>query len=287
MTLGRVVAALLPLAAIPGGAVVPASAQEAPAELPTIGLPENWQLWHQPAVTPTMELMDDLHQLLVIIMVAICVLVVALLLAVIRFHHRRHPEPSRTSHNTLLEVAWTVLPVVLLVIIAVPSFRLLYFMDRIEDPELTLKAIGYQWYWEYEYPDFEGVRFTSLMIPEEELRPGLPRLLATDTPVVLPVDTNIRLLVTASDVIHAWSIPAFGVKRDAIPGRLNETWMRIEVEGVYYGQCTEICGTGHAYMPIMVEAVSKERFAEWIAQMQAELADAPPADAAVQTAQAP
>jgi len=183
-----------------------------------------------------------------------------------RFNARVHPEPSKTTHNTLLEVVWTVIPVVILVIIAVPSLSLLYYGNRTADPEMTLKVTGYQWYWGYEYPDFEGFGFESYMIPDAEISAdkGQKRLLSTDHEVVLPVDTNIQILVTAADVLHSFAVPAFGIKMDAVPGRLNETWARIEEPGTYYGQCSELCGKGHAYMPIEIRAVPKEDFTAWV-----------------------
>ncbi|MGQ9371630.1 cytochrome c oxidase subunit II [Azospirillum sp. A39] len=236
-----------------------------------------WELWHPPAVTPVMEMMEGFHSLLLWIMVAICALVVGLLAYVaIRFRASANPTPSRTSHNTVVEVAWTVLPVILLVVIAVPSFRLLYYSDRAADADMTIKAVGRQWYWEYSYPDQGDFTFTSIMIPEEDLQPGQKRLLEVDNRVVVPVNTTVRLLTTGGDVIHAWTIPAFGIKKDAVPGRINETWFRAEVEGVFYGQCSEICGNGHGYMPIAVEVVSREAFDAWVARARESFAAAPP-----------
>lgn len=235
--------------------------------------PQPWQLGLQPPATTVAEQLDDLHDGLLVIITAITVLVMLLLLYVmIRFNARRNPVPSRTSHNTLVEVLWTVLPIVILVGIAIPSFRLLYFADRTEDAEMTLKIIGHQWYWSYEYPDNGNFTFDALLVGDEELAEGQLRLLETDNEVVLPVDTNIRLLMTADDVIHSWALPAFAVKLDAVPGRTNETWTRITREGVYYGQCSELCGVGHGYMPIRVRAVSREAFADWIAEAQQEFA---------------
>ncbi|WP_084536461.1 cytochrome c oxidase subunit II [Azospirillum halopraeferens] len=237
-----------------------------------------WQLWHPPAVTPVMEQMDAFHQLLLWIMVAVCLLVVALLAYVtIRFRASANPTPSRTSHNTLIEVIWTTVPVIILVIIAVPSFRVLYFADRAVEADMTIKATGRQWYWDYTYPDHGDFTFSSIMIPEDEIQPGQKRLLEVDNRVVVPVNSTVRLLTTGGDVIHSWTIPAFGIKKDSIPGRINETWFRAEVEGVYYGQCSEICGTGHAYMPIAVEVVSPERFEAWVEQARQEFAASAPA----------
>ena len=169
-------------------------------------------------------------------------------------------------------MVWTGVPVIILIVIAVPSFKLLYYQDRTPDAEMTIKAIGHQWYWTYEYPDHGDITFDAIMLEDYELEEGQPRLLETDTHVVVPVDTTIRVLVTADDVIHAWSVPSFGVKIDAVPGRLNETWMRIEREGIYYGQCSELCGFYHGFMPITVEVVSKQAFAEWVGWAQEEYA---------------
>ena len=258
-----------------------------------------WQVWHTEAATPVMRVLDDFHLLLLVIMVVICVFVVALLLyAVFRFHHTRNPVPSRTTHNTLLEVAWTAIPVIILVVIAVPSFRALYYLDTIpQDTEMTVKIIGRQWYWDYEYPDHGGFTFSSYIVPDEQLPKGGKRLLEVDNRMVVPAGTTIRLVITGGDVIHAMAMPALGIKRDAVPGRLNESWMKIEREGVYYGQCSEICGTGHGYMPLVIEAVPREQFAAWINQKRTaaglealpptQVAGGPKAGAAVQTAQLP
>lgn len=235
------------------------------------GQPTPWQIGFQDAVSPMMERIDSFHDLLMWVITVITLFVLVLLaIVVIRFNSRANPTPTRTTHNSLLEVIWTVVPVIILVLIAIPSFKLLYYMDRTDEAEMTLKAIGHQWYWSYEYPDHGEFTFDSIMIEDEDLKEGQVRLLETDTRVVLPVDTNIRLLVTADDVIHAWAIPAFGVKMDAVPGRLNETWVRVDKEGTYYGQCSELCGVNHGFMPIAVEVVSKEAFASWIRKAKRE-----------------
>ncbi len=239
------------------------------------GQPVDWQTGFQPAATPVAQGIQDFNDILFIIIVAVVVFVLALLLYVMwRFSEKRNPTPSRVTHNTLLEVLWTTIPVIILVVIAVPSFKLLYFSDRLpaDDVEMTIKAIGRQWYWSYEYPDHGNFTFDAYMLADEDLEPGQPRLLATDYPIVLPVDTNIRILVTASDVLHNFAVPAFGLKMDGVPGKVNETWTRINEEGTYYGQCSELCGTGHSYMPIMVKAVSKQEFEEWVKQAQEEFA---------------
>ncbi|MFQ5939280.1 MAG: cytochrome c oxidase subunit II [Alphaproteobacteria bacterium] len=249
--------------------------------------PEPWQLGFQPAASPSMEAVRDFYDLLFVIIVAIAAFVLALLAYVmVRFNARRNPVPSKTSHNTFLEMAWTAIPVIILVVIAVPSFRLLYFQKTVSEAEveMTVKVIGYQWYWSYEYPDHGDIAFDSFMVEDEDLEPGQPRLLEVDNRLVVPVDTNIRLLVTAEDVLHSWAVPAFGIKIDAVPGRLNETWMRVEREGVYYGQCSELCGVRHGYMPVTVEAVSKDAFAEWVEQAKVEFARGARPDTAVELA---
>ena len=245
------------------GASLPALAQQ----------PHEWQMGLQAPVTPFARAGDDFHNLLLIIITVIAVFVLALLVIVmVRFNAKRNPVPSKTTHNTLLEVAWTVVPVLILVVIAIPSFRLLYLGDRVEDPEMTLQVRGYQWYWGYEYPDQQVDEYASYMIPDEEIDTGAGqlRLLSVDNPVVLPVDTDIQILVTAGDVLHSWAVPSFMIKTDAITARWNETWARIEQEGVYYGQCSELCGTGHAYMPIEVHAVSREEFDQWVVDQVAD-----------------
>jgi cytochrome c oxidase subunit 2 len=174
----------------------------------------------------------------------------------------------------LLEVVWTAVPIVILVIIAIPGMRLLYFHDRTPDYELTLKVTGHQWYWTYTYPDQGEFEFDSIMIPDDDLKPGQPRMLSVDNQVVLPVDTNVQVLVTSDDVIHNWAIPALGMKIDATPGRVNERWVRVNKEGTYYGMCSELCGVNHGFMPIQVKAVSKEAFAEWVERAKEEFARA-------------
>lgn len=233
------------------------------------GGPKPWEIGLQPPGSPSAERMDDFHTMLLWIIGAISAFVTLLLVYVIlRFNARVNPKPSTTTHNTLLEVVWTVLPIVILIVIAVPSFKLLYYADRTPNPEMTLKVTGYQWYWGYEYPDQAGVSFNAYMVPDKDIdaAKGQVRLLSTDNPVVLPVETNIQILVTASDVIHSFAIPALGIKTDAVPGRTNETWVRITKPGVYFGQCSELCGKDHAYMPVEIHAVSKEDFQKWVAE---------------------
>lgn len=227
--------------------------------------PTEWQVNFQDAATPGMERIVSFNNILFWVIIAIALFVLILLGYVcVRFRRKANPVPKTFSHNSLLEVLWTGVPVIILVLIAIPSLRLLYYLDKTPDAEMTIKAIGHQWYWSYEYPDIGDISFDAIMLEEEELEDGDIRLLSTDTQVVVPVDTNIRLLTTADDVIHAWAIPAFGVKLDSVPGRVNETWFRVTKEGVFYGQCSELCGTNHAFMPIEVRAVSKEEYAEWV-----------------------
>ena len=234
-----------------------------------IGAPVSGQLGFQEAASPVMERLHSFHTLLLVTIVLITLFVTGLLIYVmVRFNRRANPVPSTTTHHTLLEVLWTGIPVLILLVIAVPSFRVLYYMDKAPNPELTVKITGHQWYWSFEYPDHEGLEFEARMIEEKDLKPGQLRLLEVDQRVIVPVDTDVRVLVTAADVIHSFAVPSLGVKKDAMPGRLNETWFRANREGVFYGQCSEICGTGHGYMPIAVEAVSKERFQAWLGQQK-------------------
>ena len=228
--------------------------------------PQPWQIAMQPAATPVREELSALHDhILMPIITVITLFVLALLgIAMYRFSHRRHPVPTRTSHNTVIEMLWTVVPVLILVIIAIPSFKLMYYMDRVPNPEMTIKVTGHQWYWSYEYPDQGGLAFDSNIIPENELKPGQKRLLDVDNPLVVPADTVIRVQITGTDVFHSWFIPSFGVQEYAVVGRLNESWMKIEHEGTYYGQCNQICGVNHAFMPIKVEAVTKDEFQRWL-----------------------
>ncbi len=224
----------------------------------------------QPAATDSAQRIHDFHNLLLYIITAIAFFVLLLLVVVVlRFNAKANPVPSKTTHNVLLEIVWTIIPVVILIIIAVPSFQLLYKNERIENPEMTLKVTGFQWYWGYEYPDHGDIAFTSYMIPSDKVdgTKGQKRLLSTDNKVVLPVGVNIQVLVTAAvnDVIHSWAMPAFGIKTDAVPGRINHTWFRINKPGVYYGQCSELCGKDHSFMPIEVWAVEKPVFEEWAA----------------------
>ncbi len=231
------------------------------------GQPSPWEMGLQGAASPVMESIISFHDFLLYVISAITIFVLALLLYIIvKFNAKANPTPSRTTHNTLLEVAWTVLPVLILTVIAVPSFRLLFTQLDIPPADVTVKATGKQWFWSYSYPDAGGFEFDSLVLSDKERKPDQPRLLAVDNEMVVPVNKNIRVITTGADVIHAFAVPAFGVKIDSIPGRVNETWFRAEREGVYYGQCSELCGKDHAFMPIAVRVVSEADYNAWLDQ---------------------
>lgn len=237
--------------------------------------PHPWQINFQEPATPVMESIHKFHNELLWIIAAIALVVTALLVYVIwRFRASKNPVPATFTHHTGLEIIWTAIPVVLLVVIAIPSLKLLHLMDKLEKPELTLKVTGHQWFWEYDYPESE-INFNSLIVPKDQLKEGDIRLLSVDQQVILPVDTDVRILVTSADVLHSWAVPAFGVKQDTVPGRLRETWVRITKPGTYYGQCSELCGQGHGYMPIAVKAVSKEEFKAWVETHKKPKAPAP------------
>ena len=225
----------------------------------------NWQMGFNESVTTVMSDIVHLHdRILLPIIVAISVFVLFLLLySIFKFRASKNPIPSKTSHNTFIEIMWTVIPCLILVVIAVPSFRLLYKQDIIPKADVTIKATGYQWYWGYEYPD-QNIAFDANMIDTKNLKSNQLRLLETDNHVVVPVNKVVKVLITANDVLHAWAVPSFGVKRDAVPGRINETWFKAEKEGVYYGQCSELCGSRHSFMPITVRVVSDKQYNEWL-----------------------
>jgi cytochrome c oxidase subunit II len=227
--------------------------------------PHNWELGLQTPGSPTAHWIHNFHNGLLVVITVITVFVLALLLyASWRFREKRNPTPSTTTHNTLIEILWTVIPIMILIGIAIPSFRLLYFADHTTDADMTLKIIGNQWYWTYEYPDNGNFTFDANLVPDADLKPGQKRLMTTDNPVVLPVGKKIRLLMTAKDVLHSWGVSPLGVKLDNVPGRTNETWTEIDQPGTYYGFCSELCGAGHAFMPIMIKAVSPADFAKWV-----------------------
>ncbi len=240
--------------------------------------PHPWQMGLQQAASPVMASIRSLNNLVLVIITVITVFVAALLLWVsYRYSAKRNPTPSRTSHNTLLEVAWTLIPVLILVVIAIPSFRLVYYEDRTQDADLTIKVTGHQWYWEYDYSDIAKVDFISRVIPEDELKPGQLRLLDVDNQLVVPAGKNVRVLTTSADVIHSFFITSLGVQRYAIPGRTIETWFRVDKPGTYYGECNQICGTNHSQMPIVVHAVPEAEFQAWLTDAKTKFADAAPA----------
>ena len=277
-TTARVVAALM-LGVIGGVAV---------ATIAGAAEPRPWQFGMQPPATSVSDHLSAFHDKLLIIIALITAFVLGLLVYVIvRFNSQRNPVPSRSSHNTVIEILWTVVPVLILVLIAIPSFKLMYYMDRVPNPEMTIKVTGHQWYWTYQYPDQDGLAFDSNIIPEAELKPGQKRLLDVDNPLVVPADTIIRLQVTGTDVIHSWFMPSFGVQEYAVVGRLNESWMKIDHEGTYYGQCNQICGVNHAFMPIKVEAVTKDAFQYWLADAKKKFARRDDGSGAVRVAAVP
>ena len=235
--------------------------------------PKEWQLGFQNPASDSMRDIVSFHNnLLLPIIIAISVFVLFLMLyACVRFRASANPNPSKRTHNVTVEILWTLIPCLILIVMAVPSFKILYKQDTIPKADLTIKAVGYQWYWGYEYPD-ENIIFDSYMIEEKDLRADQPRLLAVDNEVVVPVNKVVKVLITANDVLHAWALPAFGVKRDAVPGRINETWFKAEKEGTYYGQCSELCGIKHAFMPITVKVVSEENYQEWLSEARVKFA---------------
>lgn len=236
------------------------------AAMANTGIPTDGAFGFQHAVTPIMERIVEFHDLLLWIIVPITLFVTALLAYVmVRYRAKANPVPSKNSHNTLLEVIWTGLPVLILMVISFYSFPLLYMSDEIPETDFTIKATGYQWYWGYEYPDHGVEQYLSNMIPEDEIVDGQERLLSVDYPLVVPLNATVRLQVTAADVIHNWAMPSFGSKIDAVPGRLNEIWFQVTELGTYYGQCSELCGRLHGYMPIEVRVVSQDIFDAWIA----------------------
>ncbi len=241
--------------------------------IPVVSLadaPEAWQLGFQDPATPVMQGIIDLHHDIFFFMIVVAVFVLWMLTRTLyHFRQSKNPIPEKIIHGTTIEIAWTVTPSLILVLIALPSFALLYSIDEVVDPAVTLKAIGHQWYWSYEYSDYSksdepAIAFDSYMIPDDDLELGQLRLLEVDNRVVLPVNTHVRVIITGADVLHSWAVPSLGIKCDAIPGRLNQVPLFIKREGIFYGQCSELCGANHAYMPIVVEAVSLENYINWI-----------------------
>ena len=242
--------------------------------------PQPWQMDFRPSATPVMDDIIDFHNLLLVIEVLIVLFVLGLMVYIcVKFNAKANPVPSKTTHNVFLEVVWTVIPIIILIVITVPSVKLLVFMDKApkEKVEMTLKVIGHQWYWSYEYPDAGDLAFDSNIIPDEEIdaSKGQIRLLEVDNRIAIPVDTTIRVLMTSDDVLHNWAVPAFGIKMDTVPGRINESWIRVPAAraGVYRGQCSELCGVNHGYMPIVIEAKSKQDFAKWLDKAKKEFAN--------------
>ncbi len=235
--------------------------------------PKDWQLGFQKSASKSMSDIVLFHDYMLLpIITAITVFVLFLVIyACIRFRATKNKIASQTSHNTTIEIIWTLVPCLILIIMAVPSFKVLYSQDKVPPADVTVKAIGYQWYWGYEYPD-ENIIFDSYMIEDKDLKANQPRLLSVDNEVVVPVNKNIKVLITANDVLHAWALPSFGVKRDAVPGRINETWFRADRTGTFYGQCSELCGIKHAFMPITVRVVTDEEYKKWLLEAKEKFA---------------
>ena len=234
-----------------------------------IGAAHPWGLNLREAFSPVMAEMVSFHNALIWLIVIISLFVLALLvIIVVKFNTKANPKASKTTHNTLIEIAWTAIPVLILVVMAVPSFKLLYKSDVVPEAHMTVKAIGHQWYWSYEYPDHGNFTYDAWLVQDKEDMEGedrpFTRLLTTDTRVVVPVGKVIRVQMTSTDVLHSWAVPSLGVKKDAVPGRLNELWFEADREGIFYGQCSELCGTNHGFMPIEVHAVSEEEFLAWV-----------------------
>jgi cytochrome c oxidase subunit 2 len=249
-----------------------------------LGQPSPWELGLQQSATPVMDDIVWFHDFLLWVIAGIVLFVLVLMaIIVVRFNARANPVPSRTTHNTAIEIIWTVVPVLILVAVAVPSFRLLFYELKIPPADITVKATGKQWFWSYSYPD-QKFEFDSLMVQDKDLKAGEPRLLSVDNEMVVPVNKVVRVLVTGADVIHSFSVPSFGIKIDAIPGRVNETWFKAEREGTYYGQCSQLCGRDHAFMPIAVHVVSEQAYTAWLDQAKKKYANddgaKPPAVAA-------
>jgi cytochrome c oxidase subunit II len=235
------------------------------------GIAKPWQWYFQEHATPVKERLNELHNFILYIIIVVTLFVTGLLAYVcVRFRRSRNPVASKTTHNTMIEIVWTTIPVLILVAIFIPSLKLHYYMDRAQDPDMTLKVTGYQWYWGYTYPDEEMDEYLSNLKPEKDRKKEEPRLLAVDNPLVVPVDTTVRVLVSAADVMHSFAMPAFGIKTDAVPGRLNETWFRATKTGIYYGQCSELCGVNHGFMPIEIRVVEKDVFKQWVERAKAD-----------------
>lgn len=258
------------------GVMIAAGLGEAAAQ-GVVGMSKPWEWNFQTPYSPVMERVHEFNHLVHVIIILIVILVLGILSYIItRFRASKNPTPSKTAHNTILEVAWTILPVLALVVIVIPSLKLLYFSNKAEQPDMTLKVTAHQWYWTYTYPDHGDITFDSIPVPEADLKEGQPRLLAVDNPVVVPVGATVQVLVVSDDVIHNWAVPSLGLKKDATPGRTNETWFRANQEGTFYGMCSELCGVNHYFMPIEVRAISKEAFAAWVEQAKQKFASNSP-----------
>ena len=270
MTISKRLFGALPLIPITlllsAGAALAATADPVKEPLSPTVQPHPWQLLMQKPASPVMHDIVSLHNFVLVIILAICALVgVLLVVALIRFNAKRHPVASRTSHNTVLEVAWTLIPALILVTIAIPSFKLVFYEDHTNHPFITVKVTGHQWYWEYTYPGEGGIDFSSYIVPTDKLKPGQPRLLTASAPMVVPAGKDIQVLTTSTDVIHSFFVPALGVQRYAIPGRTIRTWFRADKPGLYVGECNQICGTNHSRMPINILAVPVKEFQAWVA----------------------
>ena len=226
--------------------------------------PKAWALYFQEPATPIMSYLKNFHDHLLWLSFGIAGFVTLMIaLIIFKFRAKKNPNPSKFVHNTKLEIFWTLIPTLIIMILAVPTFKIMYVMDHVPPADLTVKVTGHQWYWSYEYPSSK-IAFDSYIIKDEDLKPNHIRLLSVDRPLVVPVDSVVEVLLTSTDVIHSWAIPSFGLKKDTIPGKLNQTWFKVIKEGTYYGQCSELCGLGHGFMPIQIEVVSKEVFAKWV-----------------------
>jgi cytochrome c oxidase subunit II len=260
-----------------GGAMLallaPAAAYAQNVDLPpgsVIVQPKPWQWWVQPSHSPVEHDIVWLNLYLMAWLLIVLLLVAGLLIYVMwRFDAKRHPAPTKTTHNPVIEVLWTLTPILFLIAMSIPSFRLVFYEDRTHDPYMTVKVTGHQWYWEYTYPGENGLDYTSYLIPENKLKPGQPRLLAADHPLVLPINKDIRILIASGDVLHAFFIPSLGVQRYAVPGQLIETWVRIDHTGLFYGECNQICGTNHDSMPIDVVGLPLDQYNAWVKKTQA------------------
>ncbi len=246
-----------------------------------LGQPTPWEIGLQDSASPIMDDVTGFNTFLTWVTSAIAVFVLVLLaIIIVRFNARSNPTPSRTTHNTPLEIIWTIVPVIILVLIAVPSFRLLFLQLDVPKPDLTVKATGKQWFWSYTYPDNGNFEFNSMLVAEKDLKANQPRLLTVDNEMVVPANKVVHVLVTGADVIHSFTVPSFGIRIDAVPGRINETWFKATKEGMFYGQCSELCGKDHSFMPIAVRVVSDDDFTKWVGEAKQKYAGdetAPPA----------